>query len=109
MRIVDIRENIVPIKSNISNAYIDFSKMTASVVAIITDVIRDGKAVVGYGFNSNGRYAQQGLLRERFIPRLKEATPQQVTTDAGENLDPHKIWDRSVSYTHLTLPTILLV
>ena len=75
MRIVDIRENIVPIKSNISNAYIDFSKMTASVVAIITDVIRDGKPVVGYGFNSNGRYAQQGLLRERFIPRLKEATP----------------------------------
>ena len=68
MRIVDIRENIVPIKSNISNAYINFSKMTASVVAIITDVIRDGKAVVGYGFNSNGRYAQQGLLRERFIP-----------------------------------------
>ena len=94
MRIVDIRENIIPIKSNISNAYIDFSKMTASVVAIITDVIRDGKPVVGYGFNSNGRYAQQGLLRERFIPRLKEATPQQVLTGAGDNLDPHKIWRR---------------
>ena len=80
MRIVDIHENIVPIKSNISNAYIDFSKMTASVVAIVTDVMRDGKPVIGFGFNSNGRYAQQGLLRERFIPRLKAATPEQVAT-----------------------------
>ncbi len=47
--------------------------MTASVVAILTDVVRDGKPVVGFGFNSNGRYAPQGLLRERFIPRLKDA------------------------------------
>lgn len=93
MRIVDIHENIVPIKSNISNAYIDFSKMTASVVAIVTDVMRDGKPVIGFGFNSNGRYAQQGLLRERFIPRLKAATPEQVATEAGDNLSPHNIWD----------------
>ncbi len=93
MRIVDIHENIIPIKSNISNAYIDFSKMTASVVAIVTDVIRDGKPVIGFGFNSNGRYAQQGLLRERFIPRLKAATPEQVVTEPGNNLNPHNIWD----------------
>ena len=93
MRIVDIHENIVPIKSNISNAYIDFSKMTASVVAIITDVMRNGKPVIGFGFNSNGRYAQQGLLRERFIPRLKAATPEQVATEVGDNLNPHNIWD----------------
>ena len=93
MRIVDIHENIVPIKSNISNAYIDFSKMTASVVAIVTDVMRDGKPVIGFGFNSNGRYAQQGLLRERFIPRLKAASPEQVVTEAGDNLNPHNIWD----------------
>lgn len=93
MRIVDIHETIIPIKSNISNAYIDFSKMTASVVAIVTDVIRDGKPVIGYGFNSNGRYAQQGLLQERFIPRLRAALPAAVSTDAGDNLDPHKIWD----------------
>ena len=93
MRIVDIREAVVSIKSNISNAYIDFSKMTASVVAIITDVIRDGKPVIGYGFNSNGRYAQQGLLRERFIPRLKAALPASVVTEARDNFDPHKIWN----------------
>ena len=67
--------------------------MTASVVAIVTDVMRDGKPVIGFGFNSNGRYAQQGLLRERFIPRLKAATPEQVATEAGDNLSPHNIWD----------------
>jgi hypothetical protein len=71
MRITDIRETTASIASPISNAYIDFSKMTCSVVAVVTDVIRDGKPVVGYGFNSNGRYAAGGLLRERFLPRLK--------------------------------------
>jgi hypothetical protein len=61
MRIVDIREKTLPISSPIRNAYIDFSKMTLSLVAVVTDVIRDGKPVVGYGFNSNGRYGQGGL------------------------------------------------
>jgi hypothetical protein len=73
MRIVDIRETIVPIKSEIRNAYIDFSQMTVSVLALVTDVVRQGKPVVGFGFNSNGRYAPSGLLRDRFIPRLRAA------------------------------------
>ena len=93
MKIVDIRDTVVPIKSDIANAYIDFSKMTVSVVAVITDAVRNGKPVVGFGFNSNGRYAQQGLLRERFIPRLTEAKPDDLMTDDGANLDPHKIWN----------------
>ncbi|MCL6454866.1 MAG: mandelate racemase/muconate lactonizing enzyme family protein [Alicyclobacillus sp.] len=93
MRIVEIKEVAVPIKSSIRNAYIDFSKMTASVVAIVTDVVRDGKRVVGYGFNSNGRYAPSGLLRERFIPRLREADPRQILNEEGTNFDPHKIWN----------------
>ncbi len=88
MKIVDIREAVVPIASDIRNAYIDFSKMNVSVVALVTDVIRDGKPVIGYGFNSNGRYAASGLLRERFLPRLREAAPQDVVTEAGDNLDP---------------------
>lgn len=92
MRIVDIRDAVVPISSPIRNAYIDFSKMTASVVAVVTDVVRDGRPVVGYGFNSNGRYAASGLLRERFLPRLKEADPASLLNDAGDNLDPRKIW-----------------
>lgn len=93
MKILDVKETAAPIKSSISNAYIDFSKMTASVVAIVTDVIRDGKRVVGYGFNSNGRYAPTGLLRERFIPRILDADSDEILNDEGTNLDPHRIWD----------------
>ena len=73
MRIVEVRQTTVPISSPLKNAYIDFSKMDVSVVAVVTDVERDGRRVVGYGFNSNGRYAPHGLLQDRFIPRLMEA------------------------------------
>ena len=92
MKILDIREETKPIKSDIRNAYIDFSKMTLSLVAVVTDVIRDGKRVVGYGFNSNGRYGQGALIRERFRPRLLEAAPASLLDATGENLDPHKAW-----------------
>jgi L-alanine-DL-glutamate epimerase-like enolase superfamily enzyme len=93
LKIVDIKEKTVPISSSISNAYIDFSKMTASVVAIITDTVRNGKRVIGYGFNSNGRYAPSGLLHDRFIPRLMEADDSEILNDEGTNFDPHRIWD----------------
>jgi len=92
MRIIAIREKTVSIASPITNAYIDFSKMTCSVVALITDEVRDGKSVVGYGFNSNGRYGQGALMRERFIPRLTEADPKTVVDETGQNLDPFRIW-----------------
>ena len=92
MKITAIHQAIAPISSDIRNAYIDFSKMTVSVVAVVTDVKRDGKCVVGYGFNSNGRYAQSGLLRERIIPRIMSAAPESLLSDAGDNLDPHRIW-----------------
>lgn len=92
MKILEIREKTVPISSPIRNAYIDFSKMTLSLVAVVTDVVRDGRRVVGYGFNSNGRYGQGQLMRERFLPRLAEADPRSLLDDAGSNLDPHRIW-----------------
>jgi L-alanine-DL-glutamate epimerase-like enolase superfamily enzyme len=92
MRIVDIREVTLPIASAIANAYIDFSKMTCSLVAVATDVVRDGRTVVGYGFNSNGRYGQGGLIRERFAPRLREADAASLLNDAADNLDPDRIW-----------------
>src|SRR4030095_11865072 len=66
--------------------------MTVSVVALVTDVVRDGKPVVGFGFNSNGRYAPSGLLRDRFIPRLRDADPASLGGEARGHLDPHKIW-----------------
>ncbi|MBR9863995.1 MAG: mandelate racemase [Rhodobacteraceae bacterium] len=92
MRIVDIVEVTKPIASPIRNAYIDFSKMTASLVAVVTDVVRDGRRVVGYGFNSNGRYGQGGLIRERFRDRILEADPKTLLNETGDNLDGHKIW-----------------
>jgi L-alanine-DL-glutamate epimerase-like enolase superfamily enzyme len=93
LRIVDIRETVVPIKSQIRNAFIDFSQMTVSVLALVTDVLRDGKPVVGFGFNSNGRYAPSGLLRDRFIPRLKAADSRALLNDAGDNFEPARVWD----------------
>ena len=97
MKIVNILESTRFIKSDIRNAYIDFSKMTLSLVAVVTDVIRDGKPVVGYGFNSNGRYGQGGLIRERFIPRILDAEPNSLLNDQGTNLDPHKVWARMMT------------
>ena len=97
MRIVDVAETTKPISSPIRNAYIDFSKMTASLVAVVTDVVRDGRRVVGYGFNSNGRYGQGGLIRERFRNRILEADPASLINDAGTNLDPHRIWAAMMS------------
>ena len=92
MRIIDVCEVTKPIASAIRNAYIDFSKMTISLVAVVTDVVRDGRRVVGYGFNSNGRYGQGGLIRERFRDRILEAAPDSLLDDTGDNLDPHRIW-----------------
>jgi len=91
MRILDFRDTVVPIASSIANAFIDFSQMTASVVAVVTDRVVDGRPVVGFGFNSNGRYAQPGLLRERFIPRLRDANPDELL-DADGLIDPAKAW-----------------
>ncbi len=92
IRILEVREATHMIASPIRNAYIDFSKMTTSVVAVVTNVIRDGKPVIGYGFNSNGRYGQGGLIRERFAARITGADPASLVDTTGENLDPDKIW-----------------
>jgi len=91
-QILDVVEVTKPIASPIRNAYIDFSKMTASLVAVVTNVVRDGRRVVGYGFNSNGRYGQGGLIRERFADRIRQADPADLLDQTGENLDPHRIW-----------------
>jgi len=92
LRIVDVREITQPISSPIRNAYIDFSKMTSSLVAVVTNAERHGKRVVGYGFNSNGRYGQGGLIRERFAPRILDADPASLLDGSGENFDPDRVW-----------------
>ena len=90
VRIVDVREITQPIASPIRNAYIDFTKMTTSLVAVVVQA--GARRVVGYGFNSNGRYGQGGLIRERFAPRLLGAEPEALLDGTGHNLDPDACW-----------------
>jgi L-alanine-DL-glutamate epimerase-like enolase superfamily enzyme len=82
MRVVDVREHSVPI-SRFADPLLPGGGLTTSLVAVTTDARRDGVPVVGYGFGSFGRYAQGGLIRERFAPRLLAA---------GE-LDPFGAWE----------------
>src|ERR1700761_7764300 len=92
MRIVDIRETAIPLKSSLANSSIDFSEMTTSVVAVLTDVKRDGKPVVGFAFNSTGRYACGAQMRARFIPRILRAEPVSLLDETAENFAPEKIF-----------------
>ena len=91
MRIVDIRELAVAI-SRYADPSVPSGGLTTSVVAVITDVSRDGKPIVGYGFASIGRFAQGGLIRERFAPRLLAARDIDLMDDAETNLDPFRAW-----------------
>src|SRR6516165_7880172 len=87
MRIVDIHEKAIPLRSSLANSGFDFSEMTTSVVAVITDVVREGRPVAGFAFNSTGRYACGAQMRERFVPRLLRADPAALLDDSG-NFDP---------------------
>jgi L-alanine-DL-glutamate epimerase-like enolase superfamily enzyme len=91
MRIVDIRERAVPLNSTLRNSSFDFTEMTTSVVAVVTDCIREGKPVVGFAFNSTGRYACGAQMRERFIPRILRAKPETLLDATGENFEPEQV------------------
>jgi D(-)-tartrate dehydratase len=91
MRIADIRETAIPLNSSLANSSFNFSEMTTSVVAVITDVVRDGRPVCGFAFNSTGRYACGTQMRARFIPRILKADPKSLLDDAGDNFAPEKI------------------
>jgi len=88
MRVVDIRETAIPLRSDLKNSSFDFSEMTTSIVAVMTDVMRSGRPVVGFAFNSTGRYACGAQMRERFIPRILRADPSTLLDESGDNLDP---------------------
>lgn len=92
MRIVDIRERSIPV-SRYADPTIPSGGLTTSLVAVVTDVIRDGAPVVGYGFASVGRFAQGGLIRERFAPRLLQAVEGALLNRDGTNLDPFRAWN----------------
>ncbi|HUS97604.1 MAG TPA: enolase C-terminal domain-like protein [Hyphomicrobiaceae bacterium] len=97
MKITKIRDAVAPIPSPMRNSVISFDKMTISVVAVETDVVREGKPVIGYGFCSNGRYAQSGIIRERLAPRVLEADPAGLVDEAHDNLNPQAVWARMMS------------
>ena len=92
MRIIDVRESPVCI-SRYRDPSLPSGGLTTSIVALITDVIREGGPVIGYGFGSIGRFAQSGLIRERFAPRLLAADDAALRDAAGSNLDPFRAWD----------------
>src|SRR3954447_977799 len=91
MRIIDIRETAIPLKSQLKNSSFDFTEMTTSVVAVLTDVVCDGRRGTGFAFNSTGRYACGAQMRARLIPRILAATPDTLLDDTVENFDPAKI------------------
>jgi len=92
MKIVDIRTATTALNSPFRNAYVDFGEMTVSLVCILTDQTREGQPVVGFGFNSIGRYAQQCIIRDRLIPRLTNAPAESfIDADTG-NIDPFRAW-----------------
>jgi D(-)-tartrate dehydratase len=93
MKITGVYEGVVPISSSIRNAWIDFNTMDSSIVAIVSDVVRNGEPLVGYGFNSNGRYAVGEIMRRRMIPRLLAAAPEDLLDSGGDNFSPERAWD----------------
>lgn len=91
MKIINVIEKTIPVVAAMRNARVDFSDMTATVVAVVTDQFRDGRRVCGYAFNSFGRYACGGSLRERFIPRLLAADPVELLDPDSGLIAPARI------------------
>jgi D(-)-tartrate dehydratase len=91
VRIVEVRERSIPISRHADPA-LPSGGLTTSAVALLTDVVRDGRPVIGYGFASMGRYAQGGLIRERFAPRLLSARDPDLVSPDGRNIDPFRAW-----------------
>lgn len=81
MRIVEIREQPIRRKRTIRNAVSSYADQTTSIVAVITDVVRNGRPIIGYAFSSVGRHACGLPMRERFIPRLLKASEQGLTLE----------------------------
>ncbi|MGB3475340.1 MAG: enolase C-terminal domain-like protein [Mycobacterium sp.] len=90
MRITQIIETPVRLRGEVANALVDFSRHTVSLVAVVSDQIRDGKPVTGIAFNSIGRFAQSGILADRMIPRVLRANPESLLDDAGR-IDPARV------------------
>jgi L-alanine-DL-glutamate epimerase-like enolase superfamily enzyme len=87
VKIKEIRELSIPLEGQISNAVVNFSEHTVSLVAVVTDVMRDGQPLIGFGFNSIGRFAQSGILRERVVPRILSTPVDRILGPTGFDCD----------------------
>jgi L-alanine-DL-glutamate epimerase-like enolase superfamily enzyme len=87
VRITGIDETTIVMPSPNRNANLSFAAMTASAVVVRTDAMRNGRPLVGLGLDSIGRYGHGALARERFIPRLLVAAPDDYCGTNGR-LDP---------------------
>jgi L-alanine-DL-glutamate epimerase-like enolase superfamily enzyme len=83
MKIKEIRQLSIPLEGQVSNAVISFAGHDVSLVAVVSDVIRNGRPVIGFGFNSIGRFAQGGILEQRVLPRLLSAPQGSLLNDTG--------------------------
>lgn len=96
MRITHVVETPVRLRGEIANSLVDFSQHTVSLVAVVTDRMRHGVPLAGIAFNSIGRFAQRGILRDRMIPRILAADPESLLDEAGR-IDPARVLDRAMA------------
>lgn len=87
-RITAVHERAIPLQGKLANAIVDFSRHSVSLLVLVSDVVRNGRPVYGAAFNSIGRFAQSGILRERMVPRLLDAEPAQLLHPDGTAFDP---------------------
>ena len=83
MKITEIRHLSVNLTGNIANAVVNFSEHTISLVAVMTDQKKNDKPLYGLAFDSIGRFAQGGILKDRMIPRLMKADQNSLMNDEG--------------------------
>lgn len=96
MRIVDIREVSVPLRGDVHNSMVNFAGHTVSLVAVKTDTPSNGRPLTGVAFNSIGRHAQGGILRDRMVPRLLAADPDDLLDPSTGLLSPARVLDRAM-------------
>lgn len=83
MKIQTIRVADLPITSPGANSLLDIAGLVTSAVAVTADVPGKRISLTGYGFASIGRRSVSGILRDRLLPRLLAAPPDELLDDSG--------------------------
>jgi L-alanine-DL-glutamate epimerase-like enolase superfamily enzyme len=91
MRILNILHRSVPISRYGPEVAVP-PALDTSIVAVVTDQRVGSEPLIGFGFASIGRFAQGGLIGDRFAPRLLRANPCALMHSDGVAIDPLKAW-----------------